>query len=511
MSHPSDAAKTDWKDKYFRALNDFDDQQRQWQAHSSQLTRRVRALADSLRSHDLRFSAAVEKLDSHDQDIDPTPACVQVLQEATSYVDSLPAAPGVADESNAGTTQNTDNELLQALGAACGQQQVFDGFVHQLHNCRDEISRAERLQHIATEAAAALGHGQALSSTTVQTLTTLLQQLNLPQAEATTLLEALKPAGCEAEQKQAIRQFARELDRYIASLHNEINNLRGFLKAVNAQLLDFSSRLKADADEEQSANAAQTVLNDSVTENLAAIRSDIADSSDLESLKHTIETQIAGLATHLKQFVRGESARRQRRQDNNRKIDQDVHKLHAETDALRHELDALRERAFHDALTGLPNRHAYDERLQLELNKRHHSGQALTMAVLDLDHFKAVNDEFGHQTGDRVLKHVAKVLEQRLRSHDFLARFGGEEFVVLLPATALPGAIQVIDELRKHIAHSRFKFKQTPLSITVSCGVADFSPADSPEEVFARADQALYAAKQRGRNRTEASPGNTAG
>jgi diguanylate cyclase len=120
--------------------------------------------------------------------------------------------------------------------------------------------------------------------------------------------------------------------------------------------------------------------------------------------------------------------------------------------------------------------------------------------VLDIDFFKRVNDSYGHKAGDRVLQLVARALRERLRATDFIARFGGEEFVILLPETNVDNARSVLDSMRGHIAELPFHFRGEPVSVTFSAGLAEFDGDDDEDDVFDRADKALYLAKDSGRD-----------
>ncbi|MFP5223261.1 MAG: GGDEF domain-containing protein [Acidobacteriota bacterium] len=163
----------------------------------------------------------------------------------------------------------------------------------------------------------------------------------------------------------------------------------------------------------------------------------------------------------------------------------------------------LKRRADRDGLTGLFNRRSFDARLDLELKRhmRHKAGFALLMA--DLDHFKKVNDTHGHLAGDAALRHAAQAMETGLRSTDFLARFGGEEFAIILPHTGQPQAWILAERLRRRVGAESLRYAGRPIPITVSIGLATFTPgqAVTPASLLAMADQALYAAKDAGRNR----------
>lgn len=153
-----------------------------------------------------------------------------------------------------------------------------------------------------------------------------------------------------------------------------------------------------------------------------------------------------------------------------------------------------------DTLTGIGNRLAYEERLQQEFRRWNRFGNPLTMLIWDIDHFKQINDQYGHAMGDVVLRGIAKLLARRIRSTDFVARFGGEEFVMLLPGADAEAALQLADQIRLDIAESRFENTDINLPVTISCGLTRFQAGDSPQSAFARADRALYQSKQAGRN-----------
>jgi diguanylate cyclase len=143
-----------------------------------------------------------------------------------------------------------------------------------------------------------------------------------------------------------------------------------------------------------------------------------------------------------------------------------------------------------DPLTGVPNRRVWEEELPRELDRARRMGTGLCVAMIDLDHFKSYNDQFGHQAGDLVLKEAASAWRTQMRSTDLLARYGGEEFVLLLPACALDDAVRIVERLRS----------VTPL-VTCSVGLACWNFQEAGDELVERADQALYAAKAKGRNR----------
>jgi diguanylate cyclase (GGDEF)-like protein len=165
----------------------------------------------------------------------------------------------------------------------------------------------------------------------------------------------------------------------------------------------------------------------------------------------------------------------------------------------------LKELAHHDPLTGVTNRRYFFERAYHEFARTRRSSIPLSIAVLDIDHFKQINDQNGHAVGDEVLKSLCNNSKNLLRETDIFARIGGEEFAVLLPDTNLEGAACLANRLRKTIADSKFPLRSGgEFSCTVSIGVATLQSTDTRiEDCLSRADSAMYRAKQNGRNRVE--------
>ena len=156
-----------------------------------------------------------------------------------------------------------------------------------------------------------------------------------------------------------------------------------------------------------------------------------------------------------------------------------------------------------DVLTGLANRRALDAELERRLSEKSRKGTDFCVSILDIDHFKEINDKYGHLTGDNVLaKGVAEVIRSSKRTIDLAARYGGDEFVIIYPACNLAQAATSVDRLRSEITAKQLPLEDAELTIHVSTGVAEATGEDDVASLLARADKALYAAKQAGRNRS---------
>jgi diguanylate cyclase (GGDEF)-like protein len=183
--------------------------------------------------------------------------------------------------------------------------------------------------------------------------------------------------------------------------------------------------------------------------------------------------------------------------------------LRRQKSELARALEQIRELATHDDLTGLLNRRAMFERMQLEQRRSLRTGHPLLVAQLDIDHFKVVNDTHGHANGDLVLRAFADTVRHSVRDTDLLARWGGEEFVLMLCDTPTEEAHALLERVRLAVQAMRVPLPQggAPIAITVSIGLARHTSADTLARTLERADQALYAAKAQGRNRVVLEPG----
>jgi diguanylate cyclase (GGDEF)-like protein len=158
----------------------------------------------------------------------------------------------------------------------------------------------------------------------------------------------------------------------------------------------------------------------------------------------------------------------------------------------------------HDALTGLLNRRAMEESLDVQLRRSQRTNEPFAVMMLDLDHFKQINDRHGHPVGDLALQHVAQLFQHAMRATDSLARFGGEEFVLLLPAAPMAQAEAIAEMLRKLLERSPLASETTSITLSMSVGVARWREGDDISRLLSRADAALFQAKVQGRNRVVA-------
>lgn len=179
----------------------------------------------------------------------------------------------------------------------------------------------------------------------------------------------------------------------------------------------------------------------------------------------------------------------------------------SDNERLTRELEHVRTLSLTDEGTGLPNRRAFDRQLKAEVARVGRESHAFSIAIVDLDGFKAVNDRHGHSAGDEILRRYASHVLTGFREHDLVARYGGEEFAILLPGATLGGAERALQNARERVSECWVEWEGTRVPLpTFSAGVAEYQPGERAERVIQRADHAMYQAKHQGRNRIELAP-----
>jgi diguanylate cyclase len=281
------------------------------------------------------------------------------------------------------------------------------------------------------------------------------------------------------------------------------HEFEAYLQQLNERLEAFQSNLQAASEGHADNSSAARAMDTQIREQVDGLQTSVQEAADLDDLKQVLENHLEGLLGTMDQHQKQRDAREQEVAARLKGLAERVAHMEQEALGFREHLEEQRQKALIDPLTGLPNRAAWSERLEHEIKQWQQHGNTLSLAMLDLDHFKRINDNYGHLAGDKVLKIIATVLRKRLRAADFIARFGGEEFVLLLPATTPAVGAKLLETLRAAIEACPFHFKGERVTITISMGLASFRMGEHSDLVLKRADQALYRAKNGGRNRVE--------
>lgn len=278
-----------------------------------------------------------------------------------------------------------------------------------------------------------------------------------------------------------------EFERFLHSLDQR-------LQAIQTMVSDANS---GQTDREDARTNLETMVRDQIDD----IRGVVNGLGDLGELGSSVREHLTNIVRAMEHYQEVESQREARLAEQLEVLQNRLSEMEAEASQARQIIEDQKKRATLDHLTGLPNRAAYEVQLGEELMKRSRGGRSLSFIICDVDHFKQINDNYGHIAGDKVLQLIASTLKKNLREADFIARYGGEEFVILLPGTPADAAAGVAEKLRTSIEACPFNFRGERVSITMSFGISEFRALESTEMVFERADKALYKAKKSGRNR----------
>ena len=300
---------------------------------------------------------------------------------------------------------------------------------------------------------------------------------------------------------KALKLIAELISTMRSNVHREQKEFERFLKTLNGRLEEVDQYLQNSLIEYQQSYQNGLDLDDAVKEQVKSIGDSVSSIDNIEDMQNAVQSHLDKILTHIDLHRNKESERVAQVEEKNQQLSEQLKQLETESGKLRQQVLESKNKALIDQLTQLPNRMAYDERMHQEFARWKRYNSTLILMVWDIDFFKKVNDTYGHQAGDKVLKVVANLLQKNLRETDFISRFGGEEFVGLMPETTLGGGFKIAEKIRHSIEQLEFHYRGSKVKVTISCGISLFWENDTPETAFNRADKALYQAKDEGRNR----------
>lgn len=345
--------------------------------------------------------------------------------------------------------------------------------------------------------------GDSDTSSIDSVMTTLLERLAIVQGssgDTQAIQERVHESESGDEWTDTLNDIVGSVSDTLKKLNQEKRELEYFIVNVTDQLgviteviLDGHVAHQSDHEDTQS-------LHSFVQDGMVLIQKNFQGASDLDELKSGISNNIDSIREGVDEFVSRINLRHEATEERNILLSQQLSQMEMETQELQVKLSENREKLLLDALTGVGSRMAYDEILPQQLAHWEGFATSFAYAIIDVDHFKGINDQFGHNAGDKALKIISQVMLDNVRQSDFVFRIGGEEFVLIYPNTDASQAYKLIEKLRQTIATCKIHFKKQPLSLTVSAGITETRSGDNVESIYERADKALYQAKNSGRN-----------
>lgn len=319
-------------------------------------------------------------------------------------------------------------------------------------------------------------------------------------ARAQALGQRLGMQGDDADLAPLLEELAALVQMRLQNMGQERQALENLLSQMIARLDDMGSFVANQHADQAAQMESSAVLKTQVSDEMQALGSGVEGSTSVEAIRVQLRQRLDAIGEHLQQFRDREEQRVRASRVRSEQMRERVEYLEDEARVLQQRLQDQQRLSVLDALTQVPNRLAFEQRFAQEFERWRDAGQAMSVVLWDVDHFKSINDRYGHRAGDKVLRIVAETLSKRTRSADFLARYGGEEFVLLLPGAQLEQAVRVANSLREAVRDVGVHFHGEPVELTISGGVTELRAGDTVASVFDRADKALYAAKDGGRD-----------
>jgi diguanylate cyclase len=288
---------------------------------------------------------------------------------------------------------------------------------------------------------------------------------------------------------------------YNQMINEERSLVTDFISEIGAGLLEVERQYLDSINQTGQSQSENTKFNSMLENHVEDMKKSAQLSTTLAEFRGLVMSRLATIRAALEEKRRSETLRQEKLSEEMESLNENLSRMKKEVDQVHEKRKALEKEILIDPLSGVANRRALRERLKNELYRFLRYRQFFSMLLFDVDHFKVINDQYGHWAGDRCLKEIIKRIKPILRETDFMGRWGGDEFLVIFPGTDQESAAAVAERLRKLIENTRFVYHKQEISLTVSVGVTEIQDSDTSQEmVFNRVDKAMYQAKKKGRN-----------
>jgi diguanylate cyclase len=292
------------------------------------------------------------------------------------------------------------------------------------------------------------------------------------------------------------------IEAYVGRAIEVQNRVASFTKELGRSLLQMEKQVLASFDDARDTFESNEVFNRTLQGDMSQIEDSFGQDSNDEHSRSFVLSKLSAIRDAIETKSKQDEARFRSSREKMEGLQKNLTEMKGEIDTMQERTKALEQEAQVDALTGVHNRRAWEKRIHEETERFHRYNQVFSLILFDVDHFKGINDEYGHRAGDKCLKEIANRVQAGIRKTDFLARYGGEEFAVILPGVGLENAGKAAEKIRAIVERTRFRYQGRDIRVTISLGVTEVHSNDGePGLLFNRVDAAMYQAKKEGRNR----------
>ncbi len=371
-------------------------------------------------------------------------------------------------------------------------------FEHALQLFRKALSN-----NVVMQSQAEVTQQQMLHAQITRELQELISPYYAGNTEDKTLAELQKKLNSGLEHSELLECCLAMIRFVIKDVIKEASTANKLIHNIHKSLGKINVGIKSTIEKSKSRMQKRSAQNTAMRKQITAIEATLADSQKVEDLKRETQTHLSKMQASLKSSEADERAEQEKMIALLESMQKRLTELEDKAQGYKQKLLDQRINAMTDTLTKLPNRMAYEEKIAsaFELSKSNKS--KLCMAILDIDHFKRINDKYGHSVGDKTLQIIATQIKKNLSTTDFVARWGGEEFIVLMPDSDTDECFSRLDAMREKISQLPFMFKGNRVSVTVSIGLTDIAEHANIESAFEQSDELLYLAKEKGRNQIQ--------
>lgn len=320
------------------------------------------------------------------------------------------------------------------------------------------------------------------------------------------LSEKLSELQQEYQDEALVEETSKWMDssfkivrKYIDSLSIRNKELEEFIRQMMQQLEKTEIHLSMELSSQENKFTEDREFENVITDHMKMIKHDFSK-GDLKSVKEAVMSKIDNINKGIEKKKEQDVLRKEQTEKALKSLSAEINGIRKEANEIKKKTVKLEIESSHDELTGLYNRKAYNQNILETIAYINRYDEPASLMVCDIDYFKKINDSFGHKVGDLVLKKLSILLREKLRENEFISRYGGEEFAVIVPHTSLNEARKIGEGLRDYIDKFIFSYKDQQIPVTVSVGISSFRKDDDCYTIFDRADEALYLAKRSGRN-----------